>query len=140
MKKNNKIIGLGLLLLMVVVGYLFFEVFNESGIDIRKAETDVTISAQNLVSSFLDNESLANSTYVEKTLEVSGIVKEVNYLNDRYTIFLDGGETFACLMCDMNTDQIEKIEQIVPGQTIRIKGICKGFLLDAILLNCVVLQ
>jgi len=138
MKKNIKIASF--LILTTIVCYLFLFVYNKPHVDIVKAETEIRISSKNLVSSFILDESVANAKYVEKVVEVEGMVKEVNFLNDRYTVFLDGGDTFACLMCDMNADQERWASRIKPGQTIRIKGICKGFLVDTILLNCVVLQ
>ena len=103
-----------------------------------KAELHVT--SEDLVTSFLSNEELANATYVEKTIEVEGIVKEVTFLNNRYTVLLQGSGEYMCIMCDMKEDQIAQVQTLTKGNSVVLKGICKGFLMDAILLNCVLVK
>ena len=103
-----------------------------------KAELHVT--SEDLVTSFLSNEELANATYVEKTIEVEGIVKEVTFLNNRYTVLLQGSGEYMCIMCDMKEDQIAQVQTLTKGDSVVLKGICKGFLMDAILLNCVLVK
>lgn len=124
---------------LMLCTYLYGIFYHETEMDMMKAPTEIQISSKNLVSSFLANENLANTRYVEKTIEVHGVVMDITFLNDRYTVFLQGGDEF-CLMCDMQADQIEKVKRIRPGQEVLMKGICKGFLMDAILLNCVLLN
>jgi len=104
------------------------------------AETEIRILSKDLLASFISNETLANETFVEKTIEVEGIVKEVTFFNNRYTVLLQGGEEYMCIMCDMKENQIEQIKTLTKGDTVVLKGICKGFLMDAILLNCVLLN
>ncbi|MEM9361048.1 MAG: hypothetical protein AAGA43_00360 [Bacteroidota bacterium] len=103
-----------------------------------KAELHVT--SEDLVTSFLSDEELANATYVEKTIEVEGIVKEVTFLNNRYTVLLQGSGEYMCIMCDMKEDQIAQVQTLTKGSSVVLKGICKGFLMDAILLNCVLVK
>ncbi|MEM9076975.1 MAG: hypothetical protein AAGC43_08045 [Bacteroidota bacterium] len=103
-----------------------------------KAELHVT--SEDLVTSFLSNEELANATYVEKTIEVEGIVKEVTFLNNRYTVILQGSGEYMCIMCDMKEDQVAQVQTLAKGNSVVLKGICKGFLMDAILLNCVLVN
>ncbi|WP_411029576.1 OB-fold protein [Spongiimicrobium sp. 3-5] len=126
----------GVLFFSAITYYAFYHV---DRMDTAKAPTEVKISSENLVTSFLADENSANSKFVEKTIEVAGVVREITFLNDRYTIFLQGGGEF-CLMCDMQANQLEKVRSIRPGQEVLLKGICKGFLIDAILLNCVLLN
>ncbi|NER13443.1 hypothetical protein GWK08_08350 [Leptobacterium flavescens] len=125
----------GLLILYAGLYRIFFK-----EVDMIKTPAEIRISSEHLVASFLANEPLANNRYVEKVIEVQGIIDEITYLNDRYTVFLQGGDKWSCLMCDMQPDQIEKVKKLKPGQKVLLKGICKGFLKDAILLNCVLLN
>lgn len=110
---------------------------NENSLS-TKAELHVT--SEDLVTSFLSNEELANATYVEKTIEVEGIVKEVTFLNNRYTVLLQGSGEYMCIMCDMKENQIAQVQTLTKGDSVILKGICKGFLMDAILLNCVLVK
>ena len=90
-----------------------------------------------LITMFQDNEQLANDTYAEKILEVEGVVEEISFLNDRHTILLRGDKFEQnFILCDMAIESKEK-KRMIKGDTIKLKGICKGYLLDVIMLNCV---
>ncbi|PRX57907.1 OB-fold protein [Flagellimonas meridianipacifica] len=110
---------------------------NENGVS---TEAELHVTSKDLVASFLSNEELANATYVEKTLEVEGIVKEVTFLNNRYTVLLQGSGEYMCIMCDMKEDQVAQVQTLSKGDSVVLKGICKGFLMDAVLLNCVLVK
>ncbi|MEO0572075.1 MAG: hypothetical protein AAF039_10260 [Bacteroidota bacterium] len=101
---------------------------------------EVKISSTDLLASFIEDESKANLDFVEKVVEVQGLVKEVTFLNNRYTVLLQGQGEYACLICDMDDDEVDQINEVVIGDSITLKGICKGFLMDAILLNCVLVN
>ena len=101
---------------------------------------EVKISSTDLLASFIEDESKANSDFVERVIEVKGVVKEVTFLNNRYTVLLQGQGEYACLICDMDKDEINQINEVGIGDTITLKGVCKGFLMDAILLNCVLVN
>ncbi|MBC31655.1 MAG: hypothetical protein CMH48_12535 [Muricauda sp.] len=77
----------------------------------------------------------------EKIVEIEGVIKEINSLNNRITILLEGGAAeSACVICDMQADQTDDLKDYRPKDTIRLKGVFKGFLKDAIFLNCVISQ
>lgn len=101
---------------------------------------EVKISSADLLASFIEDESKANSDFVERVIEVKGVVKEVTFLNNRYTVLLQGQGEYACLICDMDEDEVDQINEVTIGDTITLKGVCKGFLMDAILLNCVLVN
>ncbi|MEM8928837.1 MAG: hypothetical protein AAGC45_11580 [Bacteroidota bacterium] len=101
---------------------------------------EVKISSADLLASFIEDESKANSDFVERVIQVKGVVKEVTFLNNRYTVLLQGQGEYACLICDMDEDEVGQINEVTIGDTITLKGVCKGFLMDAILLNCVLVN
>ena len=91
-----------------------------------------------LIAFFQRNELQANATYVNKVIEVSGVIKDISLLNDRYTVFLKS-ETFSknFVMCDMSPSGKIQGDQLTIGDSITLKGVCKGYLLDVIMLNCI---
>jgi len=105
----------------------------------QKTAVEFSMSTQDLLGEFLEDENKANENYVEKVIEVDGIVKEVVFLNNRYTVILHGLGEYACLMCEMNIDEAALLPNLTEGDSITLKGVCKGFLMDAILLNCVII-
>lgn len=127
-------------MLLTCIGYYGYQYYNSSTKDITKLETELYLSSDNLVRSFRSNEVFANSIYVEKIIEVEGNIKEIVHLNKRYTVVLQGKDEFSYILCDMLPEKADMIENLKPGQTIFLKGICKGYLKDVIMLNCIVVN
>ena len=75
----------------------------------------------------------------EQIVEIEGVIKEINYRNNRITIYLgSNNNTKAFVICDMQKNQKEEILNLNQKDTIKLKGVFKGFLEDAIFLNCVI--
>ena len=140
-QKKIKILLLVTALLGSVALLLFVKEWNSPpNVVDTSAEIEISISSEDLLASFISDEAAASAAYVEKTIEVQGRVKEISFLNNRYTVILQGKGEFSCLMCDMNPEQMEQIQSIQKGDVITLRGICKGFLMDAILLNCILIN
>lgn len=76
---------------------------------------------------------------VEKVVEIEGVIREINYDNNRATILLGSAiDTSSFIICDMQNSQKEAMAKLNPKDTIQLKGVFKGFLEDAIFLNCVI--
>ncbi|AXT20083.1 hypothetical protein D7030_02900 [Flavobacteriaceae bacterium AU392] len=140
MSRKSKIQALSIVfvLIIIVCVYLGIKLYNApSAIDVNTVKTEQSISSNKLIALFATNENYANTTYVEKVITVKGVVKDVTYLNDRYTVILQGNNKFSQIICDMSLSDSEKIKKLRTGQQVNIKGICKGYLLDVIMLNCI---
>ncbi len=75
----------------------------------------------------------------ENVISVEGIVKDINFLNNRMTIVLSSvrpGD--ASVLCDMQRDQKTMLQGIDLGEKVTVKGIYKGALKDVIILNCII--
>jgi len=106
-------------------------------VDIAKVEPNYRLEAKTII----DLGKNQNNSYLktENVVEIRGVVKEINDLNDRITILLGTKKNeLSCIICDMQSNQKEKITKLKPNDTIKIKGVFKGFLQDAIFLNCVI--
>ncbi|CAN0604539.1 unnamed protein product, partial [Ectocarpus sp. 12 AP-2014] len=96
------------------------------------------LEVDEIITLFQGNELQANATYTNKVIEVHGTIKEISFLNNRNTIILKS-EKFEknFVICDMSPISNTIIPKLTIGDTITLKGICKGYLLDVILLNCI---
>lgn len=137
MKAKNKFFLLIVLLFVLINGYCYLvPLFTSSEKDLENELAELNVNSNDLVNAYTLNEGKSDSLYAEKIIEVTGFVKEITFLNDRNTVILNSNsETFG-VICDINPNQKEKINQLQKHQKIRVKGICKGFLKDVILLNC----
>ncbi|WP_298540159.1 hypothetical protein [uncultured Aquimarina sp.] len=140
MNKKNKITFSLITLLLLGGFYIYFEFYSYPRMDINKVSTEIKTSSKNLTASFIKNEKNANSIYKGKIIEVEGVVKEVTFLNNRNTVILYGDNKHSGVLCDMQSNQMMEIKKLAKGQKIMLKGVCKGFLKDAILLNCMLIN
>lgn len=129
--------GLGLLSVLLLGG-LYLSLQKNDTFRTQKTRAAASMTAENLISYVTaDNEPYLTSL-VDKVIAVEGVIKEINYVNQRHTILLRGGqEDLALVICDMQTDQAKKTGFLKQGDTVVLKGVFKGFLQDAVFLNCV---
>ena len=117
--------------------YLYLNLIN--GKNIKEAITFKETKPEILIADFKENEAKADLLYTGKVIEITGTVKEVSFLNNRNTLILQGKNKDSGIICDMNNNQIIAIKDITIGETLTIKGICKGFLKDVVMLNCIII-
>ena len=131
---KGKILLVLLLLVLFCLGAYFVK---HQGVMFSK-NTSITnrTSSDSLISFFLHNEKEANTRFTNKAIVVTGKIKEINYLNNRYTIIVYTPYKDHYILCDVDPDQNELLRNLEKGEIISIKGVCKGFLKDIILLHC----
>lgn len=72
--KKLKILLLFLSVLVIVFSITYSYYNKKSKLEIKTAQSDVQISSEKLISSFLENEDAANSMFVEKIIEIEGVI------------------------------------------------------------------
>lgn len=130
---------IGILFFLSVICYIAFQYTNDSSEKkLIKAKATYTIKASDLVHFFSKNENKSNHLYTGEIIEITGTIKDITFLNDRTTVILKSDSASFGVICDINPNQQETINQLKKHQKIKVKGICKGFLKDVILLNCTI--
>lgn len=126
------------LLSILVLGGIYISLHKEDVFNTQKASATAAMTAENLISYVTTDKGQYLDTLVDQVIAVEGVIKEINYVNQRHTILLGGGqEDLALVICDMQTDQAKKTGFLKQGDTVVLKGVFKGFLQDAVFLNCV---
>lgn len=119
--------------------YFFWYINSSKTTNIIEATTYKDTKSETLVADFETNEKKADLLYTGKVIEITGTVKEVSFLNNRNTLILQGKDNNSGVICDMNNNQLDVFKKISEGEIITIKGICKGFLKDVVMLNCIII-
>ncbi len=140
MSKKAKVSYLFIFAIIFICSYFCIHFFTKKAIDINTAPTKVEINSNFLVTNFLTNEKKADKIYTNKVIEIVGKVEEVSFLNNRNTLILQSEQKGFGIICDMNPGQLAAIMKIKKGDEVRIKGVCKGFLKDVIVLNCILID
>jgi hypothetical protein len=100
-------------------------------------EKGINISAVAVVKDYQSNEQVANLTYLNKILEVTGEITAIKQdQNGLTTVELKSDDAFSGVFCTLNSSN----NQLKEGQQITIKGFCTGFLTDVVLSEAIVVK
>lgn len=105
-------------------GFVYFQ-FNKSHRDIAKEEASIKISSVELFQSYVDDEVIANSLYLDQVVQVTGIVTEVDFSSpENQMVVLQSNDDFfgvnVYFIPGVNIDSIQIGDEIV------VKGHCTG--------------
>lgn len=126
------VIGIAILIVAVVIYGLYQ--YNKGPITLDKKSADIEITSDDLLNAYLKDENVANSMYLDKVLEVSGKVDAILKDETVVTIKLESDDLMSAVVCEMGAGFSSDISE---GDPVIIKGQCTGFLMDVILVKCV---
>ena len=133
MKKLLVILALAAI---VIGGFFAYKMYTKKHDDMSDLKADFKISSAIFFQEFSNNEVEANEKYLNKIIEVNGEISKISTDDSGITqIYLKSDDPMFGVICDMNPE--EKIEHIKAGQTVIIKGICSGYLMDVALNRCI---
>lgn len=136
--KKTKI-GLGFMLFISVLLTMFFWSNKEETVQMNTpVDHDLPLSdLKNIL--LLPEEHSEIEVNPGQIIQVSGYVKEVNLLNERITLLLKTEQdTGPYMICDLQPNQKQRIDQLQVNDFVKVKGVFKGFLKDAIFLHCII--
>ncbi|HEX3150248.1 MAG TPA: hypothetical protein VHR66_19385 [Gemmataceae bacterium] len=113
--------------------------------ELAKAKTEVQagaslrITAIQFAKAYEDSEERADALYKNKVLEITGIVDEVDFMGDTYTVILKAGKD-ETVHCEFAKDPAIRAQlgQLQPGMNVIIRGKCLGG--GAVIEACVLVQ
>ena len=126
--------------LLFLILFAIFSYLNKQPSNTQSFNTQVHLTPNQFISLFDSVNSRQAKQYVDKAIEIQGMLKKVTLRGEKYTLFISSNEEGRFIQCEMQDDQIQKIKKIAPNEIVTIKGIFKGVLLDAILLNCILID
>jgi hypothetical protein len=112
--------------------------FNKKHADTAKVRPDFVITATTLQKEFEDNETAASARYINKIIEVSGIIASTSLSDSAHlNISLKTGSDISSVNCVFPA--IGDLSKFKPGDEITLRGECSGFLMDVLLKNCAII-
>ena len=137
--KVKKII-IGLLVLGFLGAFFAYKIYNKPHLNVANEKADITIAANKILAEFSSNENTANTKYLDKIVQVEGVVSSAVLDNGIGIITLKTNDDFGSIMCYLTFEESKSMQQIKAGQEIILKGICTGFLMDVVLVKCIVIN
>jgi hypothetical protein len=138
MNKRNYFIGMALLLLLVGIGGLWQ--YNRPARNLENEDAAFAMPAADIYKQFSEDEQKANQQYLDKTIQVQGVLKSVSRGQDgSLNLSLDSGNGMGDVTCEVPDTNIPEGAALQVGQPVAIKGQCTGYLTDVVLVKCVIL-
>jgi len=129
----------------IIVFFLFticlvfiYKILNSRIGDTTKIQASETFTTNELLSKFQQKEQKLEG-FIEKAIEIEGEIKEITFQDEKYSLILKGDSEKSYILCEMQMNQNSEVVALEVGQNIKLKGILKGFLMDIILLHCVII-
>ena len=127
------------LFLGLIGGYLGYKMFNKPFADLQKKPADFVLAPAALLSAFTTDETQANQTYLDKTIELRGVIKSISLEDGTTRITLDAQDAMGAIICDMDQNQKPSSSALQQGQEITLRGVCSGYLMDVVLIRCIII-
>jgi len=135
-KKSIASVSAIIILAATCIGYFMLNTPSEVQRNLQN-EKVIAISAKAIVKEFQNNEATANTKYLNKVVEISGDVTDVNTdKTGNFTITLKSDDSLSHVFFTLKPGN----EQPKTGTTITIKGICTGFLIDVVINEAIIVK
>ena len=139
--KNNKFrIISGIFIFVIISLFLLLKSYNKPHKDIRTSKADLTLNAEYLLNQFLEDEDAASKKYADNIILLKGEVFEISTHDGNSVITLKNQYSDASIICQLIPEDNINALKLKKGQNVTIKGICSGFLLDVIMVRCIIVK
>ncbi len=124
---------------LLIIGAAIYGVYEynrgvESNAD---AKSDVTITANELLTAFQTDENAANTKFNDKVVEVTGEVGTTKQEEGKTIVSLNAGDSMAGVTCELDPTAQHKRTNFNAGDQVTFKCTCTGILMDVVLVRCV---
>lgn len=137
-RKFNIIISLFILAIIgLVVSFLYY---NKPHTNIEKSKSDYSLTAIELIKEYKEQGIEAEKKYAERIIQVQGQIKNISTLKGNSVITLQSSDSESSVICHMLPEENAKVLELNSGQEIKVKGKCTGFLLDVIMVRCILVE
>jgi len=123
------------LCLLIAVAWGVYE-YSRPHASAQDKKTEFIITSDSLYAAFTADETGADKKFMNKVLEVKGVVQDITISDRKPVVFLrtEGAGVINCLMA---MDSATVYSALKKNVTAIIKGKCSGFLMDVNLVDCV---
>lgn len=108
--------------------------------DIEKKQPVESVAWHELTNAFENDEAAATERFVDQVISVAGTILEIRNSKEGYIIKIGDEGSMVSVICQFDKEDNEMNSQLKAGDSIVIKGICAGYLMDVMLIRCVILE
>jgi len=134
--KYFKILTIGLILIIICL-FFILKLYNKPFIDIKNSKARIEVTVENILFEFQSNERLASEKYVDNLILIKGEIADISISNGNTIITLKDKNDISSVICQMLAEDNLNALKLEKGDEIIIKGICTGYLLDIMMVRCI---
>ena len=124
----------------VMAGLYGYGEYSRSLPDTHHLEPAFRLEASTFTKQFESDESKANAKYADKTISVHGVAHTIQTTDTTATVFLNDGHSGISVICQFGRESNNEVNNLKKGEPVTIKGICSGYLMDVVMVRCVLDQ
>ncbi|MDB9723193.1 MAG: hypothetical protein QNK88_00455 [Polaribacter sp.] len=128
----------GILLLFFFGAIIGYKIYNKPHVNVAQEKAAISSTASVLLEAFSADETAANLKYLGKIIQVKGVISKIEIVNKKGSISLETEALFGSVLCTLTPEESLSIKELKIGQEILLKGICTGFLMDVVLVKCII--
>lgn len=139
--KNKKLkYSLAFIGAIIIILFVVFKQMNKEHVDVKKTTPNLIIAVDEILSDFENDEEKANTKFTDKIIELKGVIAEITTQDNATTITLMSQNFDATVICSLLPEETPNVLEYKKGDEISLKGICKGYLLDVVIVNCIIIN
>lgn len=137
--KTFKILGVIGIVIVLFLTYAIWQ-YNKPHLNIKQENASLFLTIDELIEEFQNDEFKASEKYTDKIIQIKGTIFDISLLEGNSVITLKNNDQIVGIHCNMNPEDNLKSIKLKKGDIIEIKGICTGFLLDIVMVKCVLIN
>jgi hypothetical protein len=127
-----------LMTLCSAAGIYGYRQYNRRVPDTHRLKPAFLVSAREFIKNFQSNEAKAGARYADKAISVNGVIYVVQDVDTAATVILNDGSSISSVICQFERENVREVQGLKEGDKVTIKGICTGYLMDVVMVRCVV--
>ncbi len=117
---------------MIGGGYIYY-IYNKPVQSLENQKPEVEVSAAEMIAAYEVDEKAADEIYLGKIVQVSGTISDITKENGIIKVLVETDSPMSMVICEL--EQGLETGSLKPGDEVKIKGRCTGFLSDVILVQ-----
>lgn len=131
----------GLAILFIIIAFGYTVIMNAPKVSVQNKTIDFTLPATELFQEYSENQTVADQKFIDKILQVSGQIFEITTDQQGATVLLlSTGTNEAGVLCTLELSESKQVSGKKVGDSVTLKGVCTGMLMEVVLNRCVVMK
>ena len=137
---NKKNILIGIIAFATLGGAYGYYEWNRKHEDMASVKADMSLDAKAIFDEFSADENSANAKYLDKVIQVKGVVASTDKQGGSTVITLETGDPMGGVVCELDEFSKQEKTDFQAGEEVVFKGTCSGKLSDVQISRCVLVK